>query len=376
MKVLHVIPSVAPRYGGPSLAIFPMCKALQESGCEVRICTTNADGPQALPVELERTSEYDGIETIFFSSSAGEFKYSHRLAQWLDANVTDFDLVHIHAVFNHPPVAAARACRKRSVPYIVRPLGTLDPWSMSQRPLKKSIFWRAFGKSLLENAAAVHYTTETEQQTVEDSLKVNHGVVIPLGVEEVERGQRKVEGSPYVLVLSRLHPKKNIDRLIAVFASLVGDKRFMNWKLVLAGDGEEEYVESLKSLVEKHRAGESIIFRGWLEGMQKSEALNGAALLALPSHQENFGVCLVEAMACGVPVLVSPQVNLAAEIEKAGAGWIAPITNEDLRTALEQALSSAEERRTRGKAARTLSQQYSWPVVSNRLLELYRTLVL
>ena len=128
LKILHVIPSVAPRYGGPSQAIFTICRALQAEGIEVLIATTNADGDGELPVALGEQIVYQDTPTIFFSRQWSEaLKYSRPLALWLERNVNNFDLAHIHAVFSHACVAAARACRKNAAPYVVRPLGTLDP---------------------------------------------------------------------------------------------------------------------------------------------------------------------------------------------------------------------------------------------------------
>ena len=126
MKVLHVIPSIAARYGGPSQAIYTMCRALQARGAEILIATTNADGSGELPVVLGKEIIYQGAPTIFFPRQWSEaLKYSRPLALWLEQNVRNFDLAHVHAVFSHACVGAARACRKNVVPYMVRPLGTL-----------------------------------------------------------------------------------------------------------------------------------------------------------------------------------------------------------------------------------------------------------
>src|SRR5258706_1519056 len=209
MKVLHVIPSVSERSGGPGQAIIPMCRSLQEQGTEVMIVTTDhemasssafqvastvaadaCDQWSSMPTQqsLIRNSKfeirnYQGVPTVFFPHQWGEsFKYSKPLATWLDANVNKFDVVHIHAAFNHACLAAAAACRKRHVPYVVRPLGTLDPWSMKQKPLRKFLFWQLAGKRMLRGAAAVHYTARAEQVAAGESLGVNHGRGIPLGV--------------------------------------------------------------------------------------------------------------------------------------------------------------------------------------------------
>ena len=377
MKVLHVIPSVAKRYGGPSTAIFPMCRALNEVRCEVKLCTTNADGLEVLPVKTSQWVEYDRVETIFFSSAAGEFKYSREMAAWLNDHVSDFDIVHIHAVFNYSSLSAARACRKHAVPYIVRPLGTLDPWSMSQKRVKKKLFWRTFGKSMLENAAAVHYTTEAEQRAVETTLNTNHGAVVPLGVDlPPSHGSSSSLitphlRTPYLLFLSRLHPKKGVEVLIEAFTSVMGEERFKDWKLLIAGEGDEEYVRSLSALTSRCDMDDSIEFLGWLDGEAKAAALCDASLFVLPSHQENFGMSVVEAMSCGVPVMVSPQVNLAAAIEKTGAGWVVRADKTRMKTALEGIIEAPEERQRRGEIARRLSSELSWENAATLLKRLY-----
>ena len=253
------------------------------------------------------------------------------MASWLNANIKNFGLAHIHAVFNHSSVAAARACRDAGVPYVIRPLGTLDPWSMTQKSLRKRLFWQVSGKAMLQRAAAVHYTSEAEKLSTEGLLGLNHGKVIALGIETSTASDSVAEHfpelarDPYVLVLSRLHPKKGLDVLIDAFQSL-GRESFQRWRLVMAGDGPSEYVSRLKSKVK----GDRILFTGWLEGERKEAVLGGASLLVLPSHQENFGLCVMEALAHSVPVLVSPNVNLATEIAAANAGWIATIDKDAL----------------------------------------------
>jgi glycosyltransferase involved in cell wall biosynthesis len=367
MKVLHVIPSVAERSGGPATAIIPMCRALMQQGIEVLLVSTDAGLAEKNP------GEYKGVPAKLFPSEFGEsFKYSRPLASWLGANVRHFDLVHVHAVFNHSSTVAARACRRSGVPYIIRPLGTLDPWSMSQKSLRKRLFWQAVGKGMLQGAAAVHYTSEAEKLSTERLTGLNHGRVVPLGIEKTSATTREKLAQhfpdfaqyPYVLVLSRLHPKKGLDVLIDAFPA----QQFSAWRLVLAGDGPPEYVAKLKS---KASQCERIIFPGWVGGEQKDALLGCASLLALPSHQENFGLCVMEAMSHAVPVLVSPDVNLAPEIVTANAGWVAAIDKESLMAKLTEALGDEAERAQRGRAGQQLSLLYSWENATKRLVQLY-----
>ena len=386
MKVLHVIPSVSERSGGPGQAIIPMCGSLAAKGIDVLLASTDDDLPAPnRPGGPKRgaITRYKNLSAIFFPIQLGaSFKYSRPFAQWLDEHVSDYDLVHIHAIFNHSSIAAAHACRVKAIPYIVRPLGTLDPWSMKQKSLRKKVFWNAGVKTMLTGAAAIHYTTNGEQQAVETSLGLNHGVVVPLGVEKPTTPGRdavvKLAASfpvlldhPYVLVLSRLHPKKALEVLVEAFVSLTKRQEFRTWRLVLAGEGPADYVASLKRLVDEHDATGFVIFPGWLEGEYKEAALRNASLLALPSYQENFGLCVMESLACGVPVLISPHVNLAPEILEAQAGWIAAVDKDSLEAALSQALSSDVELQRRGEAGLKLSTCFDWPVVAAKLTELY-----
>src|ERR1043165_303831 len=370
MKVLHVIPSVDERSGGPATAIVPMCRALMQQGIEVLLLSTTA----GLPAEVRQGEVVDhkGVPAIFFQAQLGEsFKYSRPLSSWLRANIRDFGVGHIHAVFNHSSVAAAHVCQKSGIPYVIRPLGTLDPWSMTQKPLRKRLFWQISGRVIMDHAAAVHYTSEAEKLSTESSLGLNHGRVIPLGVEVVAgNSNRKPAGDPYVLVLSRLHPKKGLDVLIDAFLSLVQKPQFARWRLVLAGDGPVDYVSMLKA---RAGANERITFTGWLDGDEKNAVLSGASLLALPSHQENFGLCVMEALAQSVPVVVSPNVNLAAEIAAANAGWIAPIDKSALKEKLAEALSDRDELTRRGRAGLQLAQKYSWENSARELADLYHS---
>ncbi|HEX6650994.1 MAG TPA: glycosyltransferase [Pyrinomonadaceae bacterium] len=377
MRVLHVIPSVEERSGGPATAIVPMCRALQQEGIEVLLVTTDA----GLNVSTISGGDHNGVPSIVFPSQLGEsFKYSRPLTSWLHSNIHQFSVAHIHAVFNHSSVAAAHVCRRAGIPYIVRPLGTLEPWSMSQKPVRKRLFWQVSGKGMLRRAAAVHYTTDAEKLSTERLLGLNHGRVIALGIEtnstpasaEVTQHFPEFASEPYVLVLSRLHPKKGLDVLIDAFLTLIEDPKFAPWRLVIAGDGPPSYVLKLKGMVAASAHADRVAFTGWLDGAKKDALLSGASLLVLPSYQENFGLCVLEALSHSVPVLVSPHVNLAREIVLANAGWIATVNKDSLITRLAEALGDDEERARRGLAGKQLSQKYSWENSAKSLVNLYR----
>ena len=382
LRILHVIPAIAPRYGGPTEAIFGMCRALGRRGIDVMIGTTDADGPGHLDITRGTAIVHRGVPTLVFRRQFSErFGYSRPIAAWLGRTAGRYHAVHVHAVFSHPSIAAARACRRRDVPYVVRPLGSLDPWSLRQNAAAKRVLWHVAVKRMLTSAAAVHYTTEQERHLAESALGLRNGVVIPIGVELADLTKEESSGlfrtrhpavgrGPYVLTLSRLHPKKNIELLIDAFLSTIGGLGTVDWHLVVAGNGDADYVRALRQRAATHP--DRVLFVGWLEGEERASALREAALLALPSHQENFGLAVAEAMAAGVPVLVSEQVNLAPEIRAHQAGWVSGLEATALSAALCDAFTSEAERRRRGAAGRALVEaRFSWGRVAADLERLY-----
>lgn len=376
MNVLHVIPAVAKRYGGPSTAVLDMCRALQGQGVDVTIACTDADGDERLEVPIGIPIPHHGVQTIFFPRVASEaFKYSPSLASWLSAHAGDFDVVHIHAVMSHACLAATQACRAAGVPYVLRTLGTLDEWSLAQKSFKKRVFMELWGRTMLSGAATVHATSTEEQSSLRSRWNVGRAIVIPLGVADAAFAGPPAEPAapPYVATMSRLHQVKGLDLLIDAFARATADPSLRDWRLVIAGDGAPGYVASLTARARESSAAARITFPGWLDGERKLALLRGAALQALPSHHENFGMAVTEALAAGVPCLVSRAVHLAPWIEDARAGWLTTLDRPTLEATLREALADPEERRRRGLAARQLAGRWRWSAVAQELVALYGT---
>lgn len=383
MKVLHVIPGIAPRYGGPTQAVIGMCRATQREGIECLIATTDANGHGSLDVKLGHPVPYLGTSVIFFKRQWSEaFKYSHPLAKWLENNVINFDVVHIHAIFSHSSVAAARSCLKNNIPYVLRPLGNLAPWSLSQKPVRKRIFLNLVGLNLLKKASAIHYTSETERKQAESRFGFKNGAVIPIGIDETlfkdsfptesEPPEKSSNDFSYIIFLSRVHPQKGIEFLLKAFHKISNEKKFENWRLIIAGNGERTYFSQVQETVHKYQLSHRVIFTGWLEGKKKIECLRKASLMVLPSHQENFGIAVIEAMALGVPVLISRNVDLAHEIEQVRAGWITELNEHDLGDKLMLALEDKDERDRRGRSGFKLVQsKFQWKTIASDLVGLY-----
>ncbi|MGH9440709.1 MAG: glycosyltransferase [Thermoanaerobaculia bacterium] len=443
LKVLHVIPSVAPRDGGPSHAVLKMTSELRKAGLNVTLATTDADGSGRLDVRTGTVEEHRGVPTIFFPMQFSEsFKYSRPFASWLAASVPEFDCAHIHGVFSHAPMAAARACRRSGIPYVVRPLGALEEWSLSQKSGRKRVALAVGARKMLVGAAAIHYTTERERRESERMLGLTNGIVIPLGVEMPAARGANPSSAPRpplpaggegtgerfaaktILFLSRLHPKKGVELLLEAFAGMTARKAETarphplpplppgegvaggpgersrtrsdtgHFRLVIAGSGEPDYESRLRRLAESLGISEKVTFPGWLDGDAKTAALAGADLFVLPSSQENFGLAVLEAMAAGVPVAVSREVDLSDEVEASGAGWVFERTVGGIAATLAEALldltplpplppgegvaerpeerSGADERRSRGARGRALvERKFLWPEIAKELEEMY-----
>jgi glycosyltransferase involved in cell wall biosynthesis len=217
----------------------------------------------------------------------------------------------------------------------------------------------------------VHFTSADEETRTREALRwLPPGLVVPLGVDdEMFADDRSPEAKevPYLLAMSRLDRKKGIELLIAAFHAMAGN--LQEWRLVIAGDGPADYVQELRQLAANGPAASRITFCGWLDGAARRAWLHGATMFALPSHQENFGVAVVEAMAAGVAVLVTPSVAFHRQILDAGAGWVCE--REGVADALREILSSPREAMFRGRLARQLAEHFRWKRVAAELAAVY-----
>ena len=376
MRVLHVIPAVAPRYGGPSVVVLAACHALRAAGHDVLVVATDADGPGRLKLPTGEATDYGGVPVLAFRRIASEaFKWSPALAAWLSTHVAAFDVVDVHAVFSHSSLAAAQACRRADVPYVVRPHGALDPWSLGRKRWQKRLFMAVGARAMLQGARAIQYTTGTERRLAEQQLPwLPSGTIVPLAVEDRRFDVRCThEEPPSVLTMSRLDPKKGLELLIDAFHAGTGHGPLSTWRLVIAGDGDPRYVERLRDRAGRGPAAGRVRFTGWVSGVEQDRLIAASTLVASPSAQENFGLSLMEAMAAGLPALVTPGVNLASELEAAGAGWVVLAEPGALAAALRGILGDRAELRRRGAAARELASGYRWANSTAHLVALYET---
>lgn len=386
MNILHVIPSVAPARGGPSFVVRAMARGLAARGCTVHIATTNDNGPGRLSVPLERPVTEDGVVYWYFPRQARFYTFSWPMFRWLSRHVADYDVVHIHALFSFPVIPAAYWASRHGVPYVVRPLGTLSTWGIqNRRPLLKRLSLRMIDGPAVSRAAAVHYTSEQEREEASAVVPGRRSVIIPNPVEfrsdrdsttrNLARSRfPETAGKRIVLFLSRLDPKKGIDLLLHAYARL-RSLGIRDTILVLGGEGNEGFVQSLHALAAQLGIAGDVVWAGQVDGAQKQALFAAASVFVLPSYSENFGVAVVEAMLCGVPVIVSDQVGIHAEIRSAGAGLVVPCGADPVAEAMMQVLQDDGLSRRLARNGLTLAQTFSTEAVTSRLLDLYSSLV-
>jgi glycosyltransferase involved in cell wall biosynthesis len=329
MKVLHVIPSLSLADGGPTRAIAAMERALSDQGVTVETAATDDDGPgRHNGKPLAQPLQENGVTRRYFAKRTEFYKASPAFARWIRSEVRGYDLVHIHALFSFTSIVAARAARRAGVPYVVRPLGTLNDYGMRRRrPWLKALSLRFVDGPLLRDAAAVHFTSHEEAAQARRLGLAVKEAVIPLGIGQAP--QRAVAprlaryadlsaAGPRLLYLSRLDPKKNLEGLLAAVALLT--REMPQLRLVVAGAGSPDYVNTLKAQAQTLGIADRVDWAGHVEGDAKAAAFADADLFVLPSYSENFGIAAAEALAAGLPCVLGEGVAIAKDVVEAQAG--------------------------------------------------------
>jgi glycosyltransferase involved in cell wall biosynthesis len=376
MKLLHVIPTVALEHGGPSHGVRMMASACAKK-MVVEVATTSFGTPLGRE-DPGRTWQYqeDGVVyRLFPRTTQARWNFSVPLTRWLLSEVARYDVLHVHAPFSYPTLAACAAARRRGVPYVYRPLGALDPWSLRHRAWKKWPYYQLLEKRNVRGASVVHVTSETERRAI-DALGfgrlarvVGYGVALPPFVHRVPG--RTVR----VLFVGRLHPKKCLPLLLEAVAKLQagGDAAL---QLDIAGGGDDAYRGELEERARQLGIEARVRFLGFVHGEAKARLFAESDVFVLPSYQENFGVAVAEAMAAGLPAIVSDGVALADEIEAAGAGIRVPVGDAtSLAEALRRMLDPVARGYASEQARQLVGRRFTIEAMGSGLEAMYRSAV-
>ncbi len=383
MNILHVISSVDPATGGPVEGLRQRIAIYHSAGHHVEVASL--DDPAAV------AAFNFPAPVIALGPGKGTYAWSPRAVPWLKANVARFDLVFVDGVWNSNTLAAHRALAGTNIPWAIFTHGMLDPWFKRQFPLKhlkKSIYWHLRLARVFSDATAVLFTAEEERLLARQSFaryRVRE-MIVPFGIfgptldlpaarEEFLTRFPELRHKRLAISLGRIHPKKGADILIQAFAATLArqpqDSSAPAWHLVIAGPDQVGWQRELEALAASLSIRDRVTFTGSLDGAPKWGALAASEIFVLPSHQENFGIVVAEALACSLPVLLSDKINIWREITKHSAGFVAPDTVEGTIASLTRYTALTDDQRSamRASAFECFHQEFDFSTISVKVLE-------
>lgn len=381
MKILHIIPTVDPKGGGPMEGVKQYGSMSTMLGHVVEVAT------------LDDPTEYFVASYPLKVHALGPGKTSYRYApnftSWLLAHARDYDAIIINGLWQYHGFGSWRVLSRMKVPYFVFTHGMLDPWFKHTYPLKhlkKWLYWPWAEYRLLRDAQAVLFTCEEERILARKSFwlyKVREAVINygtgapPSNANELKSVffalYPQLINKRLFLFLSRIHEKKGCDLLIAAFAKVA--KQDKNLHLVMAGPCHSDLIEKLKVQANQLGISNRITWPGMLQGDTKWGAFYASEAFVLPSHQENFGIAVAEALGCGLPVLISDKVNIWREIEADGAGIVNSDTLEGTQKTLQDWLAMDDISRSKMafQAKATFEQRFTVEAMTSSLLNVIKT---
>lgn len=338
-----------------------------ERGHEVEVFTTSIDGNADSSVPIKEPVDVDGVKVTYHRGAFPRRLFAAKgLRSSCQRRVDEFDLVHIHSMFLMPTRHAARACRNSGVPYVLAPRGMLDQELVRARSQWAKRVWIAlFDRINIEHAAAVHFTSEAEKLAfAKMGLKSAKDWVLPNGLDiavQARTAQTSPGGRKFGLYLGRLSWKKGLDVLLDAWAHIP------DFELIIAGTDDENITPALRSRADKLGISRRVSFVGPVHGPYKLDLLQQAQVFVLPSRGENFGVAVLEAMAAGCPVVVSPDVGLASIIKAERCGRVVVADAEPLAQAIITLLGSPDESSAMGlRGAGVVRRKFTWSVIAEK----------
>lgn len=324
LKILQLVHTLDPSVGGVATSVLALSRGMAQRGHKIDIVVLD---------DTSSTSHASNLSVHALGHGEGSYRYSRELLPWLQKNGGDYDRVIVNGLWQYLSFAARKRYAGSDIPYYVFPHGMLDPWFKKTFPLKhlkKWFYWPWAEYRVLRDAAAVIFTAEEERLLARKSFWLYRAreKVSPLGIETPSVSSNaksdflarypQLQNTRNFLFLGRLHPKKGCDILLEAFARI----RDRATSLILAGPDQIGWEAELRRQVARLNIGDRVVFTGMLQGAMKQGAFASADAFVLPSHQENFGISVVEALAANVPVLISNRVNIWREVEADRAGYV------------------------------------------------------
>ena len=377
MRVLHVIASMAAEWGGTATAVTGLTKALGELGVHSEIVTTTdeSEGPLLPTPHLTRHCFPRGWAARAWSG------YSRPLAAHLERAVGDFDIVHVHGLWHFGGLMAARIAKRRGMPYVVSLRGELDGRRLRHKGFKKRIYRALLLDDVLRSANALHAVSAAECGHVAELGLRTPVFVCPNGVdlaaldecappdEEFLAEHPALQDRQVVLYMGRIDALKGLDVLAEAFVDVAGTHG--DAALLVAGHDEDDTLPGVQRTLRQAGISERVALAGFLTGRRKSAALASAAVFVLSSYSEGFSNAVVEALAAGLPVVISEQCNFP-EVERADAGFVVPAEPGAVAEAVAAILADGDLARRMGEHGRCLIEEhYQWSAIARRMAQRY-----
>ena len=384
MRILMVVQAYYPfqERGGPVVKVRSLARGLAKRGHSITILTADLGlgDSSRLGARFERCRwgwrlEEDGVEAIYLSTR-GHYRaltLNPRVIGFCRTSLRQFDLVHFYGLYDLLGPAVGRFCRRRAIPYVIEPMGMFRPIDRGFR--MKRLWHKNLGRALFRGAAQIVATSEMEQQELlgervplEKLVVRYNGVDSDLCKFPRTRGAFRAKWNipsdqPLILFLSRLIPRKGADMLIEAFAQVCPE----SGRLVIAGpEGESGYRAHLERCAKEARVEGRVHFTGPLYEEDKKAALTDADLFALPSRYENFANVAAEAIACGVPVLVTDSCGIHSLVE-GRAGLVIPAQRDALVEALRKMIYDTALYQRMKEGCRGVAEQLDWARLSEQM---------
>lgn len=379
MKIIHIIENLDDTYGGPAKSVPYLAKGLDDLGIEQTLVSIKYHENESNEVILRYclkwfTFSYNYIKKI---------RYSKELKNYLIGvceNKKDL-ILHIHNLWNYIPFISYTIAKRFKIPYIVAIRGSLYPWSLQQGKIQKKIAWNLFQKNTLNYASCIHVTDIEELKAVRNLGIISPIALVPNGInldefdnmnnKQISKQNLELEkDKKYILFLSRVHPKKGLEFLVQAWSDLA--KKNKNWDLLIVGPiYDEKYYQDIKQLLIRYELDSRVHFKGMINGQDRIDAYSASDLFVLPSHSENFGIAIAEAMAAKLPVITTHGTPWK-EIQEYDAGWWVELNQKNIYNALNKAMMNNEnELKQKGLNGFELIQQYEWKYQAKKMQQVY-----
>jgi glycosyltransferase involved in cell wall biosynthesis len=381
MKVLYVVASLDPDDGGAVKVVTELTQVLANKGVEITIFAPSRKDKKI------RSRNQGGVKVVFFPTSlfarywAG---YSKLLAETLKKEAQRFDLIHTHGIWYYPQFAVYRATKDTTRPIVTSIHGELSDENLKRAAFKKKIFSALVQRRIFKAASAIHAVSSREAEDIVRFVGNADVSIIPNGVNPAEfagphnsawikRRYPHIQGKKVILFLGRINTGKGLDILAHAFGRIAREMEAVC--LVVAGPDKWGYKSTIDKILKREGVADKVIFTGMLTGKEKKAAFDAADVFVLPSRSEGFSMVLLEAMLCGLPVVISPDCNFA-EVETVGAGKIVQADVDPLAKALVELLRDPEACKEMGRQGEKLvREKYTWDMVADKMLALYKGLV-